>query len=310
MEAYSLLLRANYLLTKGGGSEDELRKATDYYQQAVQLDPTSAPAWAGLSRGLAELTFTQPWKQVRQRAFDAANRALSLNPSLADAHIALAKDYFYDWDWVNADAQFKQARALEPTNFSAFLLSGRLFSALRRKSEVLQYLQEASARDPLNWAPYTEFGFEYEYQGRFTEAEASFRKAEQLAPTIDFTGLIGFMHVRAGGDPDAALAEINRAVDASDRAFYLAASYPILGRRADADAALARYQKDYSATYPYSMALLHAWRAESKEAFAWLDRAYQQHDISLIWIKTAPAFEKFRSDPRFKTFLRKMNLPE
>jgi len=310
MEAYTLLLKANYFLTRAGGTKDDMEKATDYYQQAVRLDPTSAPAWAGLSRGLAELTYTQPWKQVRQGAFDAANRALSLDPRLADAHIALGKNDFYDWDWENAEAQFKEGRALEPTNYSAFLLSGQLASTLGHTTEALQYFQEASARDPLNWNPYSNIGFEYESRGRFPEAEAAFRKAEQLAPTISFASEIGFIQLREGGDSAAALAEINREDDESLRAYYLAASYAFLGRRADADATLARYQKEHEANHPYNMARLHAWRAESNEAFEWLDRAYQQHDDNLHWIKTDRSFENFRSDPRYKAFLRKMNLPE
>jgi tetratricopeptide (TPR) repeat protein len=194
MEAYTLLLKGYYFLTNGAGTQDELEKATDYFQQAVQLDPTSARAWAGLSRGLAELTFTQPWKQVRQGAFDAAHRALDLDPGLANAHIALGKIYLYDWDWKNAEAQFRQARELEPTNFSAFYLSGQLASTLGRTTEALQYYQESSARDPLNWHPYDEIGFEYESRGRFADAKAAFRKAEQLSP--GFAGILGFSRRR------------------------------------------------------------------------------------------------------------------
>ena len=309
MEAYTLLLKGKYFLTIGG-TQDTLEKAADYYQQAVRLDPTSAPAWAGLSRGLAELTYTQSWKQVRQRAFDAANRALSLDPNLADAHIALGKSYLYDWDWENAEAQFKKARELEPTNSRAFSFSGELASALGRTTEALQYFEEASARDPLNSFPYQDIAFEYESRGRFAEAEAAFRKAASLAPTVSYRGVIGFIQLREGGDSAAALAEINREDDERIRAYYLAASYAFLGRRTDADAALARYQKEYAAKYPSSMATLHAWRAESNEAFEWLDRAYQQHDYNLQWIKTDRSFENFRPDPRYKAFLRKMNLPE
>jgi adenylate cyclase len=309
MEAYSLLLRANFLLTKGGTDDDE-EKAADYYQKAVQLDPASAPAWAGLSRGLAELTDTQSWKQIRQRVFDSANRAISLDPSLADAHIALGKSYFYDWDWGNAEAQFKQARTLEPTNFSVFLLSGRLAFALGHSREALQYLQQASARDPLNWIPFQDIGYRYESEGRFAEAEAAFRKAEQLAPTVKFAGMIGFMELREGRDSAAALAEINREQDEANRAYYLAASYALLGPRTDADAALARYQKEYATKFPYSMAELHAWRAEPNEALEWLERAYQQHDGGLRNIKTDTSFEKVKSDPRYKALLRKMNLQD
>jgi TolB-like protein/Tfp pilus assembly protein PilF len=309
MEAYTLMLKAHYFLTMSG-TQDDVEKAIDYYQQAVRLDPTSAPAWAGLSRALAELTFTQSWKQVRQRAIDAAHRALELDPGLADAHVALGKIHFYDWEWENAEAQFKQARELEPTNSSAFWLSGRLASALGHAAQALQYYQEASALDPLYWAPYFDSGSIYEFRSQFAEAEAAFRKAEGLAPTLGFTGEIGFMQLREGGDSAAALAEISRTGNEANRAYYLAASYAILGRRADADAALALFQKDHATDSPYSMACLYAWRAESNNTFDWLDRAYQQHEDQLYWIKVEPAFDRVKSEPRYKAFLRRMNLPE
>ena len=309
VEAYTLMLKAHYFLTMSG-TQDAAEKAANYYQQALRLDPMSAPVWAGLSRAFAESTITQPWKQVRQRAIDAAHRALELDPSLADAHVALGKIFLYDWEWENAEAQFKQARELEPTNSSAFFLSGRLASALGHTTRALQYYQEASALDPLYWAPYFDSGSIYESRSQFAEAEAAFRKAEGLAPTVSFTGEIGFMQLREGGDSGAALAEISRTDHEANRAYYLAASYAILGRRADADAALALFQEENAANSPYSMACLHAWRAESNNTFDWLDRAYQQHDDQLYWIKIEPAFDRLKSDPRYKAFLRKMNLPE
>jgi len=306
IEAYTLVLKAKYFFTRG--TQDGLEKATDYYQQAIRLDPASAPAWAGLSRSLVE--YDQPWKQVRQRAFDAAHRGVSLDPKLADAHVALGKIYFYDWDWDNAEAQFKEARQLEPTNSAAFTFSGQLASTGGRSAEALQYYQEASARDPLYFYPYSNIGFEYETLGQFGEAEAAFRNAERLVAIPKYTGIIGFIHLREGGDSAAALAEINREDDETSRTYYLAAGYALLGRREDADAALARHEKAHGAGRPYDMACLHAWRAESNKTFEWLDRAYQQHEDQLRWIKSEPSFQNLRTDPRYKAFLRKMNLSE
>jgi len=179
-------------------------------------------------------------------------------------------------------------------------------------SDAVENLEPTSADSPSASSASSGFwlAMSLHHLGKTKEAEAAFRKAEQLAPTISFASEIGFIQLREGGDSAAALAEINREDDESLRAYYLAASYAFLGRRADADATLARYQKEHEANHPYNMARLHAWRAESNEAFEWLDRAYQQHDDNLHWIKTDRSFENFRSDPRYKAFLRKMNLPE
>jgi hypothetical protein len=130
-----------------------------------------------------------------------------------------------------------------------------------------------------------------------------------LAQTVKFTAELGHIHLLKGGDSAAALAEINREPDESIRACSLATGYAILRRSTDADAALARYQKQHAANQPYCMARIHAWRAEPNEAFEWLDRAYQQHDGQLQYIKTDRSFESFKSDSRYKNFLRKMNLP-
>jgi TolB-like protein/Tfp pilus assembly protein PilF len=311
-KAYTLLLQGQFFLFHGDTNED-WEKAVNYYEQVLRLDPTSAPAWAGLSRALVLLAVSpSEWEPRRTRALDAANRALSLNPRLSEAHIAFGKIYLMlDWNWPAAQAAFSQARKLDSANSYPFMWSGEVAKTLGRAGEALQYYQEAITRDPLNGSAYSGVSAVYFSQGRFEEAEAAVRKAAEFSTSQSgLHGTLGLIHLRTGGDPAAVLAEINRETDEEVREYSLAYSYAFLGRRAEADTALARYEKTHAVDQPYSMAILHAIRREPDQAFEWLDRAYQQHDQFLTGVKYSLSLENLKPDPRYKAILRKMNLPE
>jgi|ERR1017187_17136 serine/threonine-protein kinase len=116
----------------------------------------------------------------------------------------------------------------------------------------------------------------------------------------------------AVGQNDDALAEIEKESDAFFRAYALARTYIVLGRRADADAALAVVEKKFSAEQPYNIAGLHALRGDRDQAFSWMERAYQQHDSIIIGmppITVDPDMKNLHGDPRWEAFLRKMKLP-
>jgi tetratricopeptide (TPR) repeat protein len=142
-EAHTLLLQARFFLNRG--TEDDYRKAASYYQQVIQLDPDSAPAWAGLSRALiwsslpsGGLRNGQTLQQVRAPALQAAERAVALDPQLVEAHEALAAvRYSLDWDWAATDAEVERARALDPTSTRALSEAGALAQLRGHLSEAL-----------------------------------------------------------------------------------------------------------------------------------------------------------------------------
>jgi hypothetical protein len=115
------------------------------------------------------------------------------------------------------------------------------------------------------------------------------------------------------GQQDAALAEIEKERNPGYRAYALARTYIVLGHTADAESALSSYERTYASEQPYNIATLHALRGELDQAFSWLNRAYQQHDPSMVGyppITVEPDVKNLRGDPRFKALLRKMNLSE
>jgi tetratricopeptide (TPR) repeat protein len=152
--------------------------------------------------------------------------------------------------------------------------------------------------------------FAQEILGRPTEAEAAMRRALTIDPTF-FDGhmYLGAL-LLADGEPEAALAEMLKESNDGARLVGTVAVYFALGRKADSDAALLKLLKSQAEQHPFIVAEAYASRGESDEALQWLNRAYLQKDGGLVNIESDLALRKLRGDPRYKAFLKKMNLPE
>jgi TolB-like protein/Flp pilus assembly protein TadD len=314
-EAHALLLQANYFFDRE--TPGDLTKAIGYFQQAIRSDPDSAAAWAGLSLVLT-LTWANGWvpndrtvQQQRTQALQAAERAIAIDPRLGVAHEALAEvRYWFDWDWAGVEAEIAKGRALDP---ASTWIAGSLASLRGHLNDALRLWEQATERDPLNHGAYLYRAVIYYAMGQFTEALAAARKAVELSPTSSRSHAVLAQMLLAVGQRDAALAEAEKESDAGFRAHARARTYILVGRRADADATLAEFEKSFAADWAYEIAVLHALRGETDQAFLWLDRAYEQRNAGLIGtpsINIDPDLKSLRGDPRFKAFLRKMKLPE
>jgi adenylate cyclase len=144
------------------------------------------------------------------------------------------------------------------------------------------------------------------------EAEAAARRALEIAPTYDGVHYLLGLTLLARGNNDAALAEMQQESPGPEgsRDAGVAIVYHAMNRKADSDAALARYTKTHSDDDPVGIADIHAYRGEADAAFAWLERAHNQKATALYWIKGDTALANLVSDPRYNAFLRKMKLPE
>ena len=312
-EAHRLLLQAQFFLSRE--TADDSRRAATYYQQAIDIDPNFAEAWAGLSRALN--TVGQRNEQTRQHfhelALHAAERAIALDPKLTEAHIALAAvRYWLEWDWASASTEYEQARSLDPDNSYALNGVGRIAAIHGRLTDALRLWEQASARDPLNLEPIAQSGLAYYAMGRLTEALTAVRKALELVPSTAGGHAVLAQILLAAGQKNVALAEVEKESDPGFRAYGLARAYIVLGRSGDADSALAEVEKSFAAEQPYNIATLHALRGEGDLAFSWLNRAYEQRDVTLIAIPpftVDPDMSNLHSDPRWTGFLHKLNLP-
>jgi hypothetical protein len=328
-EAYELYLQARSLNNRES-SDDRLKAYADL-QQAVSLDPKFALAWATLaevlsqdnvawnrvfkhagsqsdSAGLQE--WGSVWAQARAAARAAAEQAVTNGPDLAESHAAKATVLAWvDWDWVAADAELKRARELEPGNARITLAAADMATDLGRVSDGLKLANLAAAQDPLgpairaiSWGQYV--------SGALDEALASRKKALELYPTATSSHFQCGVLQLARGEPQAALAEFERESSVPFRDVGVALALDALGRRSDADRAIAIAEKNDANGMAYQIAYVYAMRKDSDRAFYWLERAYQQHDGGLADVKIDPMFRKLGSDPRYKALLRKVRLPE
>jgi adenylate cyclase len=312
IEAYNLYLQGRAILLRAD-SPDDYERSADYLRRALKLDPGFAPAWVWLSVAhIVQAGSTLPAREGFEQARQEVSRALALDPNLSEAHSANGYIHiFYDWDWTGAEVELRKALELDHGNCFAWWHLGYLEEIRGQFEKALRSHQMAVASDPLNPEAYSGLGHVYYRMEDFAQAQAAYRKSRDLAGgSLSNPGfMIGLIKL-AGGDPKGALAEADRLKDDEDRLFGEALAYHALGRKAEADLALAGFEKKFAEQDAYRIARVHAYRGEKDQAFTWLDRAYRQRDAGLPFFGTDPLLKDLRSDPRFREFLRKMNLPE
>jgi TolB-like protein len=303
-EAYTLYLQGLH----AGESLDQqgLEDALSDFQRALNLDSSFAAA-AG---EVASMYFLLG---ACEKARGAAADAIKLDPKLGIAHGFLSEVYRgCDLDWAAANREVGLARTLSPNDVTVLFFSAVLSENMGRWDDALRFINASLARDPLNPNAYAMLSLIQYGRGRLEEAEAAIRRTLEISPT-NALGRFWLGNVLlTRSQPDAALNEMLKVKDEAYRLSGSAMAFFTLGRKADSDAALARMAKSQADHDPFHIALVYAFRGESDEAFKWLDRAYAQKGggNNLAYIKTYPAFRKLEGDPRYKAFLKKMNLPD
>jgi TolB-like protein/DNA-binding winged helix-turn-helix (wHTH) protein/cytochrome c-type biogenesis protein CcmH/NrfG len=309
-EAFDAYLQGYYFFERNTDKDSDM--AAKYFQRATELDSSDALAWVWLSRvrNWQANTGAVSAEESRRAAREAVERALELNPNLAEAHIQMGRiKQQIDLDWVGADASFQRAVELEPGNPEAVRTAAFSAEMLGRFDEALQLDRRAVELDPLN-AESWEFRGETEFSmGRLDEATADSKKALELNPDV-WPGPILLSQIYVvQGHPQNALAEIELVRYDPARVFLYAVAYYALGRQKEADAALSELIAKYHSRYAYQIAQVYAFRKQSSETFKWLDQAYAQHDSGLIGTNVDPLLKNLHNDPRFAAFLKQIHLP-
>jgi TolB-like protein/Flp pilus assembly protein TadD len=313
MEAYTLYLQARAIATNAAQQSD-VERAIDHVERALKLDPTFAHAWAALAHYRAydyEYFTSGNYQQVFAEARNAAERALKLDPKLSDAHLAMGQLLFdLKWNWTAAESEIKQALALDPGNAEAFQWESAIVRTLGHFDEALQLGQSAVARDPLDAWNYGVVGNALRASGNLIEAEGAYRQALDLAPTMaQLHIMLGWLLVQRG-DPAAALKEIEQETDESYREIGRALALDALGRKSEADRALAIAEIKYAGKVQYPIAVVYANRNDRDKAFAWLDRAYRSHDGWVPWVTWDPSLKNLTSDPRYTAYIHRISAPQ
>jgi TolB-like protein/DNA-binding winged helix-turn-helix (wHTH) protein/Flp pilus assembly protein TadD len=309
-EAYTLYLHG--LHDSDPNDQQGFEQARSEFQRALDLDPTFAEA-AGM------LASTYAWGASVgyipsavgfEQARGVAAHAIKLDPNNPIAYSVLGDIHnTYDWDWAAADRDLKRTLALAPNNPVALQIASRHSLTMGRWDDALNLTTASLALDPLDVGGYYWLSAVQLRRGRLAEAEAAIRRALDFAPTFPFGPYALGVILLARSQPQAALTAFSKEPIEAARLTGSAMAYFALGRKAESDASLAQMLKSYE-NIPYGIATIHAFRGESDQAFKWLDRAYERKDQFLHRIKFAPEFDKLHDDPRYKAFLKKMNLPE
>jgi TolB-like protein/DNA-binding winged helix-turn-helix (wHTH) protein/cytochrome c-type biogenesis protein CcmH/NrfG len=309
-EAFDAYLQGYYHFERDTNKDADM--AAKYYERATQLDPSYALAWVGLSRARnwqANVGLV-PAAEGQRLAREAVERALALNPNLAEAHTQMGRiKQQVDFDWAGADSSFQRAVALAPGNPEVVRTAAFPAAILGRFDEALQLNRRAVDLDPLNadsWESFAETEF---FMGQLDQAAANSRKALELNPDVVAAHMVLSQIYVIQGRPQDALHEIELVPYNYMRAYLSPIAYYALGRKKESDAALSKLIAKYHASYPYEIAQVYAFRNQPDEAFEWLDRAYAQRDSGLIETKEDPMLKSLHSDPRFAALLKKLNLP-
>ncbi len=279
-DAFDAYLQGYYFFQRNTNKDMDM--AARYYERATQLDPSYALAWVGLSRVRTRQANVSliPAEEGHRLAREAVERALALNPNLADAHTQMGRiKQQVEFDWAEADASFRRAIALEPGDPEIVRSAASLAAMLGRFDEALQLNRRAVDLDPLNANSWESLGV-----------------------------LLSQIYVMQGRPQDA-LPEIELVRYPSARAYLYPIAYYALGRKKESDAALSELVTKYHAIAAFQIAEVYAFRNQSDEAFEWLDRAYAQRDSGLIGTKVEPLLKSLHKDPRYAALLKKLNFP-
>jgi eukaryotic-like serine/threonine-protein kinase len=311
-QAYEAYLKGRYHWNKA--TEEQLREAMKYFEQAIVLDRNYAPAYAGLADfywATDELNPREAMLQAKENVLEA----LQLDGDLAEAHKTLAILKFYaDWDWVGAEREFQRALALNPNYAEGHRMYSVYLSELGRGEEALSEVEMAQRLDPLSLTAAVTVGWTFYYARQYDHAIEQCRNVVELDP--DYSqghDCLGSSYLAKGSFSEA-IAECKRSASSSGhdpiREAGLARAYALAGEPGETRKILAQLNSVSSDSYvpPYVFAMLYTALGEKDQAFTWLDKGYAQRDPYLVRLRVDAVMDPLRPDPRFSALLGRVGL--
>ena len=318
-EAYENYLKGRYYWNKR--TSQSLTRAIGYFGQAVQQDSRYALAYAGLADSYSILGATiygsVSTVEAAGKAKDAAEKALALDPQMAEAQTSLATVKFnYDWDWSGAESDFRRAIQLDPNYATAYQRYSLYLMAMGRVQNSLEQIDRARQLDPLSISINFSDGWRLYLARQYGNA------AQQLRDTLEMDPSNGLVHLILGqtyeymGNTEGALTEFREAARLSPgtplMTAGLAAGYARSGNRPEALKLLASLsvQAQHEYVSPYYIAVVYAALGESNQALDWLDKAYADRSNGMVFLKMDPDLDPLRGNPRFNAIQKKLQFPE
>jgi serine/threonine-protein kinase len=323
LEAYNLYLQGVYHWNQF--KPESAERALQFFKDALERDPDFARGHAGMANaylilalGAARGALSPAESFPRARA--AAERALAIDETLSDAHATLGSVLFwYEWDWVGAEAAFKRAQTVGcGCDFELSLKYAFYLAAMGRHKEGIVLARKARALDPGSLIVNAHLGDQLSWARKPEPARAQFKKTLELNPDFPPALLsLGWSYLHTG--------EVDDAIEQFERVRHHAGQMPLwksalgiayaaAGRMNDASAILEELFKDKSSGGVYvsshDIALVYAWQGEKEQALDWLERSYEEHDGWMPFINVDPLWDSLRSESRFKKIVEEMGLSQ
>ena len=316
-EAYQLYLKGRFYWNKRTG--EALKKATDYYNQAIQKDPGFALAFAGLADCYLLPTNPQSPGEKMPKAKAAALRALELDETLAEAHTSLGRVLAtYEWDWTGAEKEYKRAIELDPNYALGHQWYSGYLEVMGRNSEMTAERKRALELDPVSLTTNFAQGLTLYFARNYDQAIEQFHKTLELDPNFPAVSIFLPAAYEQEGKIDQAIAAFQKdlnqrgSVEKSLNMAGLGHVYAMSGRKSEAvDVLNELKQKSQQGYVPASsIALVYAGLSEKDQAFVSLEEGYKQHEFQMQFLKLEPRWDNLRSDPRFVDLTRRLKLPQ
>jgi eukaryotic-like serine/threonine-protein kinase len=317
LDAYQLYLKGRNEWSKR--TSQSIKEGLNYFEEAVKLDPTSAPAYAGLAdcyNMLGNYSISPP-KESFPKAKIAAEKALSLDDGLAEAHAARAYTYFnWEWNWSEAEREFLRAMELKSDYGPASQWYASLLMATGKPEAALSMAKRAHDLELFSLVVSSHYGWINYLARRYDVAIAETTRLLKIDPGSYIGHRYLALAYEVQGKYDLAFAEFDKAVPLSRGSIILKAelghAYAVSGKKDQAIAVLNELRQLSNQRYisPFHLALIHTGLGEKDAAIEWLNTAYNERSERLVWIGVDPRFDVLRSDVRFKDLLSRIGLPE
>ncbi len=312
-EAYQLYMKGRFYLLKGVKTDTET--SISYFEQAIALDANYALAYTGLADAYRGRTVggEMPADEIMPKAKAAALKAIELDDTLAEAHANLGHLYYwYEWDWKVAETQHRRALELDPNSPDALQFYAHLLSSLGRHTEALAKIKRAREIDPLNLRVGAIEGMLLLHAGQTDESISRLQKTLELNPNYRVALMMAARAYTEKGMFSEAISATNKAHEisavSSEPIAYGTYALAKSGKLAEAHVALDKLLKSSTTTYvpPYNVALIYNALGESEKSLDYLEKAFAEKDVRMVWLKVEPKWNNLRSELRFIDLMKQM----
>jgi tetratricopeptide (TPR) repeat protein len=315
-DAYLNYLRGRQLWNQR--TEKSLKQAIDFFNNALKIDENYAMAYTGLADSYATLAFLEFMAphEADPKAREAAEKALSLDGQLAEAHTSLGLIKFqYDWDWKGAEQELKKAISINPSYAPAHHFYADYLKAMGRFDEALTEIEQAQALDPLSLAISTGVGHVLYLSRQYDEAIVQYQRAVDLDPDFMISHVWFGRPYLEKGMYEEAIAELETAVRLSGESTLALAmlghGLASAGRSEEAMEILEKLKERSKRQYvpSYWIAVIYNGFKDKEQVIHWMKKAYEERSSWLVWTNVEPRFDWLRDDPDVAELLKAMKFP-